>query len=267
MRQREEGASTTLGFPAVLQRYHEIFAASMDPRALARQPLGDLLPLFDAAALASFESPGSTALDHLLQVHRELTARGVDTRRALDDSVLDAMLQSRRFAQARDFAAVRPHLDAKAIPHIADSLAPGFRGRSVFEYDAGRNTLTRHAVPAPADEELVMVVGAGCHFSQNALDAIASDAALQERLRAANLLLLTPPNEAPRLRFVSAWNAAHAVLPMRVPYDAREWQALDVTGVPAFYLLKEGKVIAQHRGWAGEEDRAALLKLLDAAGR
>jgi hypothetical protein len=40
-----------------------------------------------------------------------------------------------------------------------------------------------------------------------------------------------------------------------------------VSGVPAFYLLKDGKVVAQHRGWAGEEDRLALLRLLDAAAR
>lgn len=40
-----------------------------------------------------------------------------------------------------------------------------------------------------------------------------------------------------------------------------------MTGVPAFYLLKEGKVVARHRGWAGAKDQAALLELLDAAGR
>jgi hypothetical protein len=185
----------------------------------------------------------------------------------LDGEVLRALLATRRFGPARDFAASRPHLDAKGIPHVADPLAPGFHGRSVFEYDAARNALTRLPVPSPAGAELVMVVSASCHFSTDALDAIGKDADLQERLRAAHLLLLTPPNEAPSLRFVAGWNAAHATLPMRIPFDAREWQAIDVSGVPAFYLLKNGKVIAQHRGWAGAEDRAALLKLLDAAGR
>ena len=264
-RQRMDAASTALGTPAVLQRYRESFADRMGPQALARQPLGDLLPLFDAAALANFENPGSAAFDQLLLVHAELNARGVDTSRDLDASVLRAMLAARRFEQARGFAATRPHLDAGAIPRVADPLAPGFRGRSVFQYDAARNTLTRQAMPPAPGAELVMVVGAGCGFSRNALDAIGSDAALQKRLSDAKLLLLTPPTEAPTLRFVPDWNAGHAALPMRIPFDAGEWRAIDVPGVPAFYLLKEGKVVAQHRGWAGEEDRAALLALLDAA--
>ncbi len=266
-RRRMDAASTTLGTPEVLQRYRKGFAERMGPQALARQPLGDLLPLFDAANLAAFDNPGSAALDQLLLVHADLNARGVDTRRVLDKSVLEAMLAARRFEQARGFAATRPHLDAGAVPHVADPLAPGFRGRSVFAYDAARNTLTRQAVPPPPGAELVMVVGAGCHFSRDALDAIGNDPALQKRLRDAKLLLLTPPTEAPSLRFVADWNAGHAALPMRIPFEAREWQGIDMPGVPAFYLLKEGKVVARHRGWAGEEDRAALLKLLDAAGR
>jgi hypothetical protein len=266
-RQRLDTVSTTLGTPAVLQRYQRNFADRMGPEAVARQPLGDLLPLFDAAVLANFENPGSPAFDQMLLVHAELTARGIDTRRTLDGEVLRALLAARRFGPARDFAAARPYLDAKSIPHVADTLTPGFRGRSVFEYDAARNALTRLPVPSPAGAELVMVVSASCHFSVDALDAIGKDTDLQERLRAAHLLLLTPPNEAPSLRFVAGWNAVHATLPMRIPFDAREWQAIDVAGVPAFYLFKNGKVIAQHRGWAGVEDRAALLKLLDAAGR
>jgi len=266
-RQRMDAASTMIGTPALLQRYRESFADRMGPQALARQPLGDLLPLFDAANLAGFENPGAAAFDQLLLVHAELNARGVDTRRDLDASVLRAMLAARSFDQARGFAATRPHLDAGAIPSVADPLAPGFRGRSVFAYDAARNTLTRQPVPPPPGAELVMVVSAGCHFSRDALDAIGKDASLQKRLRDARLLLLTPPNEAPALRFVADWNAAHATLPMRIPFDAREWQAIDVPGVPAFYLLREGKVVAQHRGWAGVEDRAALLGLLDAAER
>jgi hypothetical protein len=265
--QRMDAASTTLGTPALLQRYRESFADRMGSQALARQPLGDLLPLFDAAALANVENPGSAAFDQLLLVHAELNARGIDTSRDLDASVLKAMLAARRFEQARGFAATRPHLDAGAVPRVADPLAPGFRGRSVFEYDAARNTLTRQAAPPPAGAELVMVVGAGCHFSRDALDAIGADPDLRKRLRDAQLLLLTLPTEAPNLRFVADWNAGHAALPMRIPFDAREWQAIDVPAVPAFYLLKDGKVVARHRGWAGEKDRTALLDMLDMAGR
>jgi hypothetical protein len=265
-RQREDAASTTLGTAAVVRRYQQLFAERMGADALARQPLGDLLPLFDAAAQANFENPGSAALDELLLVHRELGRRGVDTRRTLDDNVFDALYSARRFEQARSFAAARPQLADKSVPRVADGLGPGFEGRSAYQYDAAANTLTRQALPHPAGTELVMVVSAACHFSHDALAAIGSDPTLQARLRAAKLLLVTPPVEAPRLRFVANWNAAHPTLPMWIPFDAGEWQAIDVTGVPAFYLLRDGKVIAHRKGWDGDAGKAALVGLLETAG-
>ncbi|TFW28252.1 hypothetical protein [Massilia horti] len=258
--------ATEIGAPAVLRRYQELFGARLNPATLTAQPLGDLLPLFDAAALAANDNPASPALDDMLWVHRELTARGIDTRRTLDYGVLYAMLAARRFEQARAFAATRPHLADLPIPQVVDPLGSGFKGRSAFAYDAQSNTLTRQALPSPSGTELVMVVGAGCHNSDNALQAIHDDAALQARLRGANLLLVSAPNAPIETHLITEWNAANPAMPIRAPFSVQEWQAIEVTGIPSFYLLRNGKVVDQRKGWP-DEGKAELVKLIDAAAQ
>lgn len=259
-------ATTALGAPAVLRQYHALFARRLDAASLSATSQGDLVVMFDAAGLAANANPASSALDDMLRLHRELGARGLDTRRTLDSSVLYALLAARRFEDARAFAAIRPALADAAIPQVVDTLGTRFTGRSAFAYDAARNTLTRVALPMQSGTELVMVVGAGCHNSTNALTAIHDDPALQARLQAAHLVLVTAPNAPVEMNLITEWNAANPAMPIRAPYSAAEWRAIDVTGIPAFYLLRKGKVVDQRSGWSGE-GKADLIELIDAADR
>lgn len=254
--------TTSTGLKEVAQHYDKIFGARMSAAALRQQPLGDLPFLFDAAALASNTDPASAATGHLVLVHQELARRGIDTRRQPDDAVLDALMSARRFDQARTFASTLPHLKPQAIPAVVDPLGAAFRGRSVYDYDAAGNTLTRRAAP-PAASELVMVVGAGCHFSRDALAALGKDAALMARLRQANLSLVIPPSSPIPLSYIAEWNAANPSLLLRVPYDTREWPALAEASTPEFFLLKDGKVAGHVMGWPEGGNGAALLALLD----
>jgi len=257
---------TETAAPAVLRRYRDLFGARMDASALTAQPVGDLVVLFDAAALAVERNPGSSALDDLVRVHGEFRSRGVDTARTLDASVMHALLAARQFGQARVFAAGRPNLADMPVPLIEDRLGPTFQERSVFAYDATRNTLVRQALPVPTGVELVMVVGAGCHNSDNALTALHRDAALQARLLGLNLVIVTPPAAGFDTKLLTEWNAANPALPIRVPYRAQEWRDLARTGVPAFYLLRNGQLVGERIGWPAN-GKALLGELIEQAAR
>jgi hypothetical protein len=260
-------SATTSGAQALLRRYQDLFGDRMNKAMLAQVPLGDLPVLFDAAALVSFESPGGPASSDMRMVHHAMAARGMDTRRTFDEAILSDLIAAREFEQARAFAALKPDLPSPVIPKVVDPLGPGFNGRSVYHYDAANDTLTRQAAPTPAGTELVMVVAAGCHFSQDALEALRKDADLQAKLRAANLVLLIDLSGAIPFHFIAEWNAANPALPMRVPHSAREWPAIaDVASVPAFYLLKQGAVLGRlEGGWPAGGNKAALIKLLGTA--
>lgn len=251
---------------AQLQHYTRLFGERMDAAALRRQPLGDLLPLFEAAWRMEFNHPG-TALPDMLRIHQELLTRGVDTRRMLDGDVLQAMMTMRLFDQARAFAAARPDLGTRAIPMVKDPLGSGFAGRSLYRYDRAAHTLIREAAPVPQGTQVIMVVDAGCRFSADALAALRSDAGLQARLRQANLLILTPPTSGAPFHFISQWNAANPSMPMGVPADLAAWRAIDGAGVPRFFVLKDGKVLGQTSGWPEEGNKAAVLSLIDLAAK
>jgi hypothetical protein len=257
-------SATEIGAPAVLQRYHQLFGNRLNPATLSAEQSGNLVALFDAASLAAQDNPASSATDDMLQLHHELTARAINTRRTLDDAMLYALLAARRFEKARAFAAMRPDLAEMAIPQVVDSLGPAFAGRSAFTYDARHNTLTRVAMPGRPGTELVMVVGAGCHHSTNALQALQADPELQGRLRQVHLVLVTAPNAPIETRLISEWNAANPSMPIHAPYSAAEWNGIDAKGIPSFYLLRNGKVVDQHIGWS-DKGKADLLKLIGAA--
>lgn len=265
---RSAGAQSSVPDTSGLERHYlASFGEHMSEASLHQLPPGDLPVLFDAATIAGGDGRVALAVEHQRLVYREMQRRGLDTRRGFDETVLDGLLSAREFAQARAFAATRPQLGRWTIPAVRDALGAGFAGRSVYRYDAATQTLIREALPHPAGIELVMVVDAGCHFSADALAALRRDAGLQARLRKANLSLVTPPRSPIALRFVEEWNAANPGLPLRIPYHAREWQAIDVSGVPAFFVLKDGKVVAELSGWPAEGNEAALLALLDTAGK
>jgi len=259
--------ATTSGAPTLLRRYRDLFGDRINQQSLKEVPPGDLPVLFDAAALVSFDSPGGPASSDMRMVHREMAARGIDTRRTFDGAVLDDLIAAHDFEQARAFAALKPDLPPHVIPKVVDPLGSGFTGRSVFQYDAGSNTLMRSAAPYPDGAELVMVVGAGCHYSRDALQALRQDTDLQARLRKANLVLLIEPTVAIPFRFITEWNSANPALPIRVPYSIGEWAALqNVVSVPAFLLLKNGEVVGRlDSGWPDGGNKAALIKLLDNA--
>jgi hypothetical protein len=257
-------SSTARGGSTLLRRYEDLFGGQSRLSVLQRQPTADLPLLFDAAALAARETSESTAFADMLEIHREMAARGIDTRRSFDDSVLTALMAAREFKKARMFASSRPHLASREIPIVVDLLGSSFKGRTVLEYDRINKTLTRRALPYPIGTELVMVVDAGCHFSRDALNAIRNDAELQLRLRKANLLLVTPPRSPISTSFLGDWNEANPSMPIYVPFNTKEWEAFDVAGVPEFFLLRNGALVEQLRsGWPAKGNKAALVKLLE----
>lgn len=258
-------ASGTNQTSRIARHYEEVFAVAMETSTLKKRPVGDLPALFDAAALASNNDPDSPATAHLLAVHREMSARGIDTRRTFDDSALYSLLAARRFSEARMFVVNRPHLGHRKIPTVVDTLGPGFSGRSLYEYDGGADVLTRRAAPPSAGTELVMVVGAGCGFSRAALAALRSDPVLLARLRQANVKLLTPPRSPIPFGYIAEWNAANPTLPLRVAYDSKEWGVIAEASTPEFFLLKDGKLAGHVVGWPEGGNVPALLTMLEAA--
>ncbi|MET0857704.1 MAG: hypothetical protein ABWY27_13200, partial [Telluria sp.] len=256
-------AGTPLGTAELARYYNTTFAAYLQPNALSSRRDADLLLLFDVAGQLVATSGDEPALGQMRAIHAEFKRRGIDTRRTLDDAMVDALLAGRRFGEARAVADAHPPPGRASIPRDIDALGAGFRGRSLYRFDAAANTLERHAMAPMHGIQVVLVVDAGCHFSEDALQAIGSNGALFERLGSAGLLVMTPPRSPVRTRFMADWNAKYPQLALRAPFNAEEWADVDVIGVPTFFIFDNGRVRATISGWPGQEQNAVLLRALD----
>ncbi|HET9033174.1 MAG TPA: hypothetical protein VFN25_09735 [Dokdonella sp.] len=254
------GTTTNLGFDEVVAHYNGTLGAVLHQADLGSRSLTDLMLIFDAASNVASATGDSATYRDMQTVFAELERRKVDTRRVFDARMLSGLVVQRRFDEAREFLAEHPDSHAEKIPDLTDSLGSGFNGRSVMDLDPQTHSLDRQAIANTAGTQVIMMVGATCHFSLEALEAIAANGDLRNRLHQAKLLILTPPGANLQLAAVGMWNARHPELPMRIPWSRAEWKAVDVAQVPQFLIFENGKLKQRILGWEGNQ--AALSEAL-----
>ena len=88
----------------------------------------------------------------------------------------------------------------------------------------------------------------GCHFADQALEAIDNDAELGPVFRKYALPL------ASRVDFSSLgnWNTAHK-LQYQVTVSNGDWPGIDFTSSPVFYFIKNGKILHEAPGWSDKD--------------
>ncbi|MFA9274284.1 MAG: hypothetical protein ACEQSE_05355 [Candidatus Aquirickettsiella gammari] len=258
----DESGLSRQDFAPLLQEFDRRFGQDLKPHNLKALSDSDLVLVFDSVSSIAFVSLDAKLIGQQRQVFDELQRRGIDTRRDINQQVLQNMIRLREFNQAREFIVSHPDLQDTKIPHVDDQLGSNFTGRSVFAYDAETNTLRRQALRFENGKQLIMVVNSACEFSKRALAAIDEDVVFAKAVRQAKLVIVTPPSAAPPLFFISNWNAKHPDQTIRVAADRTEWQEIDKPGVPMFYLYENGKISKVIEGWQGQKTRDLLLQTL-----
>ncbi|MFC0350476.1 hypothetical protein [Undibacterium danionis] len=246
----------------LLSRFEQDFAAELQSNYVEQAKDGDLVLLFQLSHSVAFVALSPASAQALNRIYQVLKVRGLETRRGIDKDMLEILLRQREFEKARVFVTQHPDLNAEVIPRIEDKLPASFRGRSVYNYDPQSNTLTRTAVKLSVGKQLVVVVGAGCHFSQDALAAISKNVFLQQHLLNANLLIITPPSESIPFHFIQQWNAKHPDMAMVAAARGDEWKDIDVPSVPMFYLYENGRLQKKFEGWYPETTMRDILSAL-----
>lgn len=247
------GTTTDLGFVEVVAYYNATLGVVLHQSDLSSLSLADLMLISDAASNVASATGDSAAYQDMRTVFSELERRKVDTRRIFDARMLASLVAQRQFDDARKFLAEHPDPYSEKIPDLVDSLGTGFRGRSVMDFDPQTNSLHRQAIPSTAGTQVIMMVGATCHFSLDALEAIAANSKLRSRLHQAKLLILTPPGANLQLAAAGRWNTRHPELPMRIPWSREEWKPVGVAQVPQFLILENGKLVQRIVGWDGNQ--------------
>ena len=107
-----------------------------------------------------------------------------------------------------------------------------------------------------------MVVVAGCHMARRATERLLQDPKAKLLLSDLRVVWMQPVDRSLNLEDVAKWNRDFPDAPMHVAYKNSQWRGMDLTALPTFHLLRNGMVVASHRGWS--QDGTTPTALLEA---
>lgn len=254
------GGYTQREFQSLITHYVQAHATEL--AQLDRLSASDLVLLFDGVSALAELSLDEAMIAQQQKVYAHMRSRHLDTQRGLDDSVLRPLMHLRMYDEIAQLQARFPSLHKVTMPKVEDQLGKDFVGRSVYRYESDGNRLVREAFGFAQGKQLLMVVGAGCHFSRDAMAHLNNDVGFAQLARDAHLVLLTPPASAAPTFMLNQWNRAHPQWPLLVASNRKEWAEFDRPSVPIFYVVEDGKIVQQVVGWAGEKTVATLKTML-----
>ncbi len=109
-----------------------------------------------------------------------------------------------------------------------------------------------------------LVVVAGCHMARRAARQLLQDPAAMLLLSDLRVVWMQPVDRSLNVEDVAKWNQDFPEAPMHIAFENSQWRGMDLTALPTFHLLRNGKVVASHRGWSRDGSTpAALLEALE----
>lgn len=257
-------ADSERSFRSRIQRaYDARFAPFARPGVLRVLGAADVIDIFRATAEVAFYTNDPSDARTLLGVHAELTHRNLATSRN-DEDVLDRLVGSRLFGEARAFAAKHREL-AVRIPELEDRSTANRSGPSELLVSDDAKRLVRRPYDFSASAQVIVVSSPFCHFCQNAVHDIARVPALEKLMQRHSHWLATQDG-AISLTAIHEWNVAHRAEPMTLVYREEEWPMVDSWATPTFYFFKKKTLVAKLTGWPGESRVADLERALHDIG-
>jgi len=207
---------------------------------------GTLKNAYDLTSYSNFYTPGEESLAAQGELLAELGKRGL----ANEDKVQDLyqrLLNSKLFPRAAALKAVHPAYELQTVPPITGSLKTKPGEAAVYFTSDGRSALEIKKLKK-SGRRILVAAFPGCHFADQALEAIDKDAELGPIFRKYALPLTS------RVDFASlgSWNTAHK-LQYRMTVSNGDWPGIDFTSSPIFYFIKNGKILHEAPGWADED--------------
>lgn len=252
--------------PRLLSAYERLFPADLAAMDLRQLDDSELRSRFTAADLLSFYTNDH---DDLFRYFGELQRRG--QAKDLDYvSVFGAHVADRNFVEARKVKAMAQARGAalERLPAIDDATAGDDALTTLLSLE--RDGLARRHFDLEGFTGAVVVSHPMCHFSVNAMAAIAADPAVAAAMQDA--LWLAPQDRRLHFDVLQQWNSEHPAQQFHIAYREAEWKVIPAWATPHFHFFDRGDLVTDVEGWPSEGNmnavRAGLasIGLLDAPG-
>lgn len=240
--------------------YRELFSEAARPLNLIAHDRASLKLLLRAAATTATYTQSTESATDIASIVLELERRNLATQK---DVMLafEALFAARMLQESKAWANAFVKHD---LPRPVSSEVHSKQGPTEWKVLPGSEELIRQDATVPARNYVLIVGHPGCHFSNNAYAALSSDetvaTALQGRVK-----WLVPQERNYNIGLVRDWNLKHPDAKMTIAYKRSEWPIVDTWGTPAFYFIRDGRVVHKVVGWPKEgriaEIRAGLAEI------
>jgi hypothetical protein len=223
----------------------------------------DLDLILRAAGIAGTYAPEERYARDMVAVLDELSRRG-DATKIHSGATYRMLVAVRDLDGARRVAAKYPAEKFEALPTVRMDPRSA-KGPRVWSTSDDPNEVVQRRVALDDGPRIVVVSHPRCHFSRNAVAAIAGDDVLGPIFRT-YATWIAPQNGALYLPALQRWNREHGDFPVALVVRQTEWTFVDYWNTPTFYFLKDGVVVEKVVGWPREGHRDELLSASRKAG-
>lgn len=219
----------------------------------------ELLYFLRTLELASFDAAEATDARRLLDIVEQMAERGTASKQ--DYQLVHAKLvETRQFNTADNYARAHPDIGLPQLPTMVDALGQPAPALTVWMPSDGGTQMHRAAVDLRPTQILVT---AGCHVSEDAVEDISNDPVLGPVFANHARWLMLPPGKED-LEAVRRWNRDYPDAPAQLVYERAEWTMLpDGWRMPTFFIVRDGKILKQISGWK-RGDTGQRQQLIDA---
>jgi hypothetical protein len=113
----------------------------------------------------------------------------------------------------------------------------------------GKNQLVEQSVALNEGAHILIFSAPGCGFCRAAAGEIRADPLLYPIFMKSGLWVHIPEINYSASAFDEYWTKPNPDFPMGIIFDRNNWPIPDITGVPTFVFVKQGKIIATEKGW------------------
>lgn len=261
-KQAAETASDTRRGRSAAQTFERLFRSRISGKNIKKLTATDLGLIHQAAqAVVMYSLERRYAFD-MLKILQELSAKGGATGEHYK-ATFAALVSVREFSRARALAASYPAEDFEPLPKVGNAFVR--RGKpSVWTIDRNNEVRVRN-IDITGRASIIAVSHPRCHFSTRAISDIASDALLAPLFRS-HSVWITPQTGELSLGKIEWWNREYRDFAIAPVVRQSDWPVVDYWGTPAFFFVRDGRVVAKVVGWPKEGRRDELVAAAQKAG-
>ncbi|GAB3783186.1 hypothetical protein [Dyella agri] len=234
------------------QRYDRLFADYEAPERLRTTSDLDLRLLVRATeyAMPMVGAPSAIRITQLQMDLAEMQRRGM----AEDQDyarLYRLLLSDRRLTEAAALLHQHPGLGESAMPTVDDRTGDSPHPATTALVIDKHGGMTRESFDISHALRIVALSGDGCHFCDEAANAVETDAQLRP-LFAQHAMWLASQGDG--FEYAKTWNHLFPDQPMHIAWQNSEWSILgsDAWGLlPAFYVYQNGVLTKKFLGWSG----------------